>query len=143
MAFKEWTMPTNLRGERGMNKNQVSVLYREKDLECNKSTAYTMTLNVDLTKSAFEKGMTKISFSTDDITGEVAFILRRDKGLQMQVNGKKGQQRVNLTVASKFAIGKLYDELGLQKGNYYKLDISDNKSVRDDVMFFVIKKPQL
>ena len=143
MAFKEWTMPVNLRGERGMNKNQVSVLYREKNLECNKSTAYTMTLNVDLTKSAFEKGMTKISFSTDDITGEVAFILRRDKGLQMQVNGKQGQQRVNLTVASKFAIGKLYDELGLQKGNYYKLDISDNKSVRDDVMFFIIQRPQL
>lgn len=143
MAFKEWTMPTNLRGVRGMNKNQVSVLYREKDTECGKSSAYTMTLNVDLTKSAFDKGMTMISFSTDDITGEVAFILRRDKGLQMQVNGKKGQQRVNLTVASKFAIGKLYDELGLQKGNYYKLDISDNKSVRDDVMFFVIKKPQL
>lgn len=143
MAFKEWTLPTNLRGVRGMNKNQVSVLYREKDTECGKSSVYTMTLNVDLTKSAFDKGMTMISFSTDDITGEVAFILRRDKGLKMQVNGKKGQQRVNLTVASKFAIGKLYDELGLQKGNYYKLDISDNKSVRDDVMCFIIKRPQL
>jgi len=143
MAFKTWTMPTSLRGARGMNKNQVSVLYRDNALKCDKSTAYTMTLNVDITKSAYEKGITKISFATDDITGEVAFILKRDEGLQMQVNGKKGQQRINLTVASKFAIGKLYEELGLQKGNYYILDISDNKSVRDDVMFFIIKRPQL
>ena len=140
MAFKEWDLNLNARSN-AMTENEFAITFREGT--DTKAANYSITLNANLSELARSKGFNTLSVSQDDITGELAFVLRKNgNGIPMHLNGNKAgtQTRGNLTASHKPTIKRLFEVLNLKEGNRYILTLSANKSVRDDVMFFLINQ---
>jgi hypothetical protein len=145
MAFKEWILISTQPRSNTMQRNEVAITYRSATTK-NKSCNYCVTFNGELSVEAHAKGYNALSVSQDDITGEIAFVLRKDKnGLPLRLTGikKNSNTKGNLICCNKELVKRLFAELGLQINNRYVLTISENKSVREDVMFFLIIKKVL
>lgn len=138
MAFKEWVINTANKGY-CMKVNEISVTYREASKE--KISAYILTINGILTEELRKKGFNTMAISQDDITGEVALIVRKNNGIPLKLSGCSNNAKGNYTLASKELLNRLFTEFKLEKGNRYILTLSENKSVREDILFYLITKP--
>lgn len=138
MAFKEWVINTANKGY-CMKVNEISVTYREASNE--KTCAYILTINGILTEELRKKGFNTLAISQDDITGEVALIVRKNNGIPLKLSGCSNNAKGNYTISNKELLNRLFTEFKLEKGNRYILTLGENKSVREDILFYLITKP--
>ena len=139
MAFKEWKIISGrAEGTRRLKRNEVTILQQEKT--AGKGTSYTLTINFELSDELIRSGMTCLSISQDDITGEIALVFRKEGGIKLNSHGKAC--RPNLRLSNKGWVERLVKELGLKPNIRYILTLGENKSVRSDVRFYLINKPQ-
>lgn len=137
MAFKEWEIipSTSNRGHLMLG-NQFSVICR--DATKQQASCYVLTINSYLSEVAYRRGFERISISQDDITGEIALLLRKEGGLKMRMKGHTDTKCCNLVISCKPLVERLSLELKLAHNQRHQLSLSENKSKRDDVMFFLI-----
>lgn len=137
MAFKEWTIEKSSRGN-SLAVDEISVMC--KAAANGKTSSYTITLNQELSRIAYNEGKDMLAISQDDITREIALIIRTGDGIPLRLNGVSNGGKGNLVVSNKSLVSRLVKELNLTQIRSV-LKISANKSKRDDVMFFLIMNP--
>lgn len=128
MAFIEWDIPDHVGRGRKMMRNEVN-LYKTKVYN-------TVTFNQYLTNLFLEKGLECISIREDDITGEIGFVISKDRGLKLSVTGD-GKQK-NFRLNNRTWVEKLHLKLGKQVGKRNILELTENLSKKEDVLFYKI-----
>lgn len=130
MAFKEWDIASSRRGgQPRLKDNEIAFSYDRN------SHSYKIRINVTLSQKLREKGLLCMAVAQEDMTGEVAFIFRKDNGIMLK---GENSQSSNLRIYHKDLSTRLARLFDLAEGATYYLELSPNKSIRDDVLFYIV-----
>jgi hypothetical protein len=101
------------------------------------SKQYRLTLNQNLSNILMKKNLLKVEIGEDDITGDIHLLFSQNKGRRLICSGRG---KINLYIGYNKWMTILAERLCLEEGKRYILKLSNNKSIREDVIYVQIIK---
>lgn len=101
-----------------------------------KNNYNAVTVNAHISRQLSEKGLDKVRVMRKKNTGDIMLLFNKENGLSFTLRGMK-----TISIHCKPFVDFLFDEFNpcSIKSRFY-INISDNKSKRDDIMTFILQK---